>query len=217
MVGPSSSHTAGAARIGQVARKLLGEPVVNASIYFHGSFLATGKGHGTDRAVIAGLLGYGVDDDRIPDSFKYAKEAGLTFTIEGKDLGDVHPNSVKMYVEGRSGKKIELMAASIGGGRIEVRELDGIAASFSGEQPTLVIHHRDKPGLVTDVTYMLSKQQINIASMQLYRKKRGGESVLVIESDQEVPENALDEVKKLDKVIKVAYLPTEENIQCINQ
>ena len=104
MVGPSSSHTAGAVKIGNVCRKLLGEEVIEAKIFFHGSFLATGKGHGTDRAIVAGLLGWNVDDIRIPNSFQLAREAGLEFTIMGIDLGDVHPNSVKMYLTGKMGK-----------------------------------------------------------------------------------------------------------------
>lgn len=209
MIGPSSSHTAGAARIGLVARKLLGEPVAEADIFFHGSFLSTGKGHGTDRAVVAGLLGYEVCDERIPDSFKYADEAGMRYSINGKDLGDVHPNSVKLIVKGSSGKTVELRAASIGGGRIEVRELDGIGACFSAEQPTIIIHNVDKPGLVTEVTYLLSQKGINIATMQLYRRKRGGEAVIVMECDQEISASAIDELKAVPDIIKVSYLSLE--------
>lgn len=206
MVGPSSSHTAGAAKIGQVACKLLGEQVKKAGIFFHGSFLSTGKGHGTDRAIIAGLLGFAVNDERLPKSFEYAKEAGLEFEIEGKDLGDVHPNSVQLMLTGINGKEMELMASSIGGGRIEVFELDGIPARFSGEQPTLIVHNQDKPGLVTEITLSLSLRQINIATMQLCRKKRGGEAVLVIECDQEVPVRSIQGLDHLEGVEKVAYL-----------
>lgn len=205
MVGPSSSHTAGAAKIGQVARKLLGEEVVSAQIYFHGSFQSTGKGHGTDRAIVAGLLGFPVDDERIPDSFSYAKKAGLNFTIEGKNLGEVHPNSVRMLLEGTGGKKLDIMAASIGGGRIEVCELDGISAHFSGEQPTLIVYNHDQPGLVTQVTFQLSLKQINIATMQLCRRKRGGQAVLVIECDQEVPETYIHGLDQLDGIERVSY------------
>ena len=125
MVGPSSSHTAGAVKIGRVSRKLLAEEVKEAKIYFHGSFLATGKGHGTDKALIAGLLGMQVDDPAIPDSFRIAGERGMDFSLEGIDLGDVHPNSVKMNLTGVSGRTLEVVAASIGGGRIQICELDG--------------------------------------------------------------------------------------------
>lgn len=125
MVGPSSSHTAGAVKIGRVSRKLLAEEIKDAKIYFHGSFQATGKGHGTDKALIAGLLGMQVDDPAIPDSFVLAKEAGMTFSLEGIDPGDVHPNSVKMNLTGESGRTLEVIAASVGGGQIQICELTG--------------------------------------------------------------------------------------------
>lgn len=130
MVGPSSSHTAGAVKIGRVCHKLLAEKVVRADIYFHGSFLATGKGHGTDKAVVAGLLGMQVDDPAIPHSFEIAEREGLQFTLSGIDLGDVHPNSVKLELTGESGRTLEVIAASIGGGRIEICEIDGHCSKF---------------------------------------------------------------------------------------
>lgn len=206
MVGPSSSHTAGAVRIGQIARKLLGEPAANAEIFFHGSFLATGKGHGTDRALIAGLLGMAVDDAAIPDSFRIAAEAGLTFSISGIDLGDAHPNSVKMRLTGKSGKTLETVAASVGGGQIEIHELDGLVVKFGGEYPTLIVHNIDKPGYVTEVTAALAKKSINIATMQLYRASRGGNAVMVIECDQEVSEEFIEWLAQREGIIKVTYL-----------
>ena len=191
MVGPSSSHTAGAVKIGRVSRKLLAEEVKEAKIYFHGSFLATGKGHGTDKALIAGLLGMQVDDPAIPDSFRIA--------------GDVHPNSVKMNLTGVSGRTLEVVAASIGGGRIQICELDGITANFSGDYPTLIVHNIDQPGHVTEVTSMLAHKGVNIATMQLYRKSRGGSAVMVIECDQEVPKESLAWLERLEGILKVTY------------
>lgn len=146
MVGPSSSHTAGAARIGQTTAKLLGEKVAKANIFLHGSFLATGRGHGTDRALVAGLLGLAVDDPRIPESFEEAKKAGMEFSIQGISLQNAHPNSVKLEVTGVSGRKLEVIGASIGGGRIRISEIDGLTANFSGEAPTLVVYNQDRPG-----------------------------------------------------------------------
>ena len=131
MVGPSSSHTAGAVKIGNISQKLLGAPVRKADVFFHGSFLATGKGHGTDRALIAGLMGFPVDDPRIPDSFRYADESGMEYHLSGIDLGDVHPNSVKLLLSGE-GHSIEVVAASVGGGAIRVTEIDGLPANYSG-------------------------------------------------------------------------------------
>ena len=205
MVGPSSSHTAGAARIGNVCRRLLGEKVKNADIFLHGSFLSTGKGHGTDKAIVAGLLGLAVDDMNIPRSFELAKEQDMTFTISGIDLGDVNPNSVKMRLIGETGKKLEVVAASVGGGRIQVCELDGIAVNFSGEYPTLVVYILDQPGRVTEITSMLGHKSINIATLQSYRTSRGGKAVVVLECDQEVPEEDVEWLGQLEGVLKVSY------------
>lgn len=206
MVGPSSSHTAGAVKIGRVSRKLLAEPVKDAKIYFHGSFQATGKGHGTDRAVIAGLLGLSVDDSQIPNSFAVAKEAGMTFTIEGIDLGDVHPNSVKMNLTGVSGRTLEVIAASVGGGQIEICEVDGLSANFSGDYPTLIVNNVDQPGHVTEVATMLAKEAINIGTMHIYRTGRGGNAVMVIECDHEVPAEAIAWLEQQEGILKVTYL-----------
>lgn len=206
MVGPSSSHTAGAVKIGRVSRKLLAESVKNAKIYFHGSFQATGKGHGTDKAVIAGLLGMAVDDPDIPNSFTIAKETGMTFAIEGIDLGDVHPNSVKMQLTGESGRTLEIVAASIGGGQIQICELDGLVAHFSGDYPTLIVNNVDQPGHVTEVATMLAKEDINIGTMQIYRTGRGGNAVMVIECDHEVPKESITWLEHQEGILKVTYL-----------
>ncbi|MBS7145900.1 MAG: L-serine ammonia-lyase, iron-sulfur-dependent subunit beta [Roseburia sp.] len=206
MVGPSSSHTAGAVKIGRVCHKLLAEKVVRADIFFHGSFLATGKGHGTDKAVVAGLLGMQVDDPAIPHSLEIAERERLQFTLSGIDLGDVHPNSVKLELTGESGRTLEVIAASIGGGRIEICEIDGLTANFSGDYPTLIVHNIDQPGHVTEVTSMLAHKSVNIATMQLYRASRGGNAVMVIECDQEIPADALKWLERMEGILKVTYL-----------
>ena len=206
MVGPSSSHTAGAARIGQVALKLLGEEVRSAKIRLHGSFLATGKGHGTDRALVAGLLGLSVDDRRIPDSFWLAKERGMDFEISGITLADAHPNSVKLEVTSESGRKLELVAASIGGGRIRICEIDGLRADFSAEAPTVVVFNQDRPGCIVKVTSRLGSAGVNIATMQVYRDERGGHAVMVIECDQFIPAELARELEQADGVARVTRL-----------
>lgn len=210
MVGPSSSHTAGAVKIGNVSRKLLAQPIKKADIFFHGSFLATGKGHGTDRALVAGLLGYAVDDPKIPHSFELAEEAGMEFHVGGIDLGDAHPNSVKLILTGLDGRTLEIVAASIGGGQIMICELDGLTANFGGDYPTLIVHNLDQPGHVTEVTSMLAHKGVNIAAMQLYRAKRGGNAVMVLECDQEVPQESITWLEHLEGIIKVTYLSLEE-------
>lgn len=206
MVGPSSSHTAGAVKIGQISRKLMGEDIRVAEIYLHGSFWATGKGHGTDRALVAGLLGMAVDDSRIPQSFAIAKEKGLEFTIDKIELADAHPNSVKLCLTGMSGRKLEIIAASIGGGRIRICEIDGLTANFCGDYPTLIVHNLDQPGHVTEVTSMLAHKGINIATLQLYRDTRGGRAVMVIECDQEVPRESVLWLTRVEGIVKVTYL-----------
>lgn len=206
MVGPSSSHTAGAVKIGNVCRRLLDDEISEADIFLHGSFLSTGKGHGTDKALVAGLLGMDVDNMDIPGSFELAEKNGQIIKISGTDLGDVHPNSVKINLKGKSGRALQIVASSIGGGRIQICEIDGITANFSGDFPTLIVHNMDQPGHVTEVTSMLAHKSINIATMQLYRKSRGGEAVMVIECDQEVPVESIKWLEHLEGIIKVTYL-----------
>ena len=210
MVGPSSSHTAGAVRIGRMARTLLGAEVARADIGLHGSFADTGRGHGTDRALVAGLLGLAVDDPRIPESFEEAKKAGMEFSIQGISLQNAHPNSVKLEVTGVSGRKLEVIGASIGGGRIRISEIDGLTANFSGEAPTLVVYNQDRPGCIVKVTSRLGEAGINIGTMQVYRDARGGQAVMVIEVDQEVPYEQIAELEKEDGIEKVIYLCLEE-------
>lgn len=210
MVGPSSSHTAGAVRIGYISGKLLQDHVVKAKILLHGSFATTGIGHGTDKALIAGLLGMRPDDIRIPMSFELAKKEGLQFEFSTITLKDAHPNTAVLQLTGEHGRKIEVQAASIGGGRIMIHKLDGIDVNFSAEKPTLIVHNVDRPGHVAQVTSMLAGKVVNIATLQLYRDKRGGYAVMVIETDQEVPEESVAWLEHLDGIIKVTYINVEE-------
>ncbi len=211
MVGPSSSHTAGAAKIGLISYRLLGEKVKDAKIYFHGSFEETGIGHGSDRAIVAGLLGLECDDPRIPHSFAVALEQGLHFTFSGIDLGDIHPNSVKLELTGISGKTLEIIGNSIGGGRIRVLEIDGLACNVNGERPTLIVQNDDTPGRIATITQILSNHNINIATMQLDRDNRGGHAVMVLETDQEVPVLCREELKQSKGILKVTYLSSKES------
>lgn len=172
MVGPSSSHTAGAVRIGYVARQLLGEEVREAKILLYGSFLATGKGHGTDKALTAGLLGMQTDDYRIPKSIEIAEDKGMKIAFGEAVLKEAHPNTAQLYLKGISGKTMELVGQSLGGGRINIAEIDGIETNFSGENPTLIVHNLDQPGHVSEVTSMLAHKGVNIATMQLYRSSK---------------------------------------------
>ncbi len=210
MVGPSSSHTAGAVKIGYVSRKLMAQPIVKAQILLYGSFLATGKGHGTQIAIVAGLLGMKTDDCRIPDSLRLAKETGMEISFGEAELKDAHPNSAQLILTGADGRQLEIVGESIGGSRINIASIDGLSANFSGDYPTLIVHNLDQPGHVAEVTSMLSHKSVNIATMQLYRAGRGGHAVMVIECDQEVPKESIQWLAHLEGIEKVTYYSLEE-------
>ncbi len=210
MVGPSSSHTAGAARIGYITRKLLGSRPVKAQIGLYGSFAATGRGHGTDRALVAGLLGMKPDDMRIPESFSVAEEMGLEFEIYNARLKDAHPNTALLHVTGEDGRNLEVQASSLGGGRIMLDQLDGITVNCTGSCPTLIIRNEDSPGQVAEVTSILSRKGVNIGTLQLYRDKRGGDAVMVIETDQPVWQETIQYLEGLAGIQKVTYIGGEE-------
>ena len=206
MVGPSSSHTAGAVRIGLITKKLLGSVPVKADITLSGSFAATGVGHGTDRALVAGLLGMDTDNIRIPESFEIAREQDMEFTFSKRNIRDAHPNTALLKVVAANGRTIEVQASSLGGGRIMINKLDGIQINVTGERPALIVHNIDQPGHVAEVTSLMAHKSINIATMNVYRDKRGGYAVMVLETDQNIPDSALEWLKRVEGIIKVTCL-----------
>ena len=191
MVGPSSSHTAGAARIGLTARRLLGEEVRQADIALHGSFAKTYRGHGTDRALVGGLMGMQVDDLRLRNSLELAQEQGLEITLRQVNIRGAHPNTVRLEVVGASGKRLTMEAASVGGGNIEIHRLDGMRVNFTGKENTLIVYHSDHPGVIAHVTGSIAMSGINIAGMQVFRREAGQEAVMVLELDGELDDNQL--------------------------
>ena len=211
MVGPSSSHTAGAARIGRITRRLLGSQPVRAELLLHGSFAATGTGHGTDKALVAGLLGMQPDDINIPRAFLLAEQVGMELTIGTVTLGDAHPTPVILRVQNADGRMLEVNASSLGGGRVRVNAIDGLEASFTGDYPTLIIRNEDRPGHVAEVANLLSEHGVNIATMQLYRDRRGGLAVMVIESDQPIPDGMIDWLRQKPGIVRAVYLDMGED------
>ena len=211
MVGPSSSHTAGAARIGYIAQRLLGAPLKNAVIYLHGSFALTGQGHGTDKALIGGLMGMGPDDEELTNSFEIAQKRNMSFEFHEKEIRGAHPNTVEMKLTCENGRNLDIVASSLGGGRIKVCSIDGLEANFNGELPTLIVHNLDQPGHVAEVTSTLAHKGVNIATMQLYRNGRGGHAVMVVECDQEAPKAAVRWLEHLEGVEKVTYLSLRDD------
>ncbi|MGL4773526.1 MAG: L-serine ammonia-lyase, iron-sulfur-dependent subunit beta [Clostridium sp.] len=211
MIGPSSSHTAGAARLGKVARAIAGDEIKKVRFLLHGSFGKTYKGHGTDRALVAGILGMEPSDIRLRDALEIAKEQGLDFSFEEFDLGDEHPNTVKFLITTKDGRESEIMGCSIGGGSIKITEVNGNAVEFTGEYPTLIISHRDVPGAVSKVTKFLYDEHINIAFMKVFRNQRGKEATMAFELDNKLDDKTLEAIKKEDPVNKVVYInPVQE-------
>lgn len=200
MVGPSSSHTAGAVRIGRVARMILGEPVKEASIFLHGSFAKTAVGHGTDKAILAGLMGFSVDDERIRDSINLAKEMQIQYHFENVTLKDVHPNTAKIHIIGVGGKIASVIGASIGGGSIVITNVNGVELSITGEYYTLVICHMDAPGVVSSVTNILACSNINIAFMRVYRSEKRGSAIMIIEADEEIAEETATLIRQIPRI-----------------
>ena len=206
MIGPSSSHTAGAVRIGNVAGSLLGEEIASADILFVGSFAKTYRGHGTDKAVIAGILGMAPSDSRIKTSLEYAKKRGVQFQFRTGEMEGVHPNTMQITLTGKQGKKVEILGSSIGGGNIVIKKINGYAINVLGQSTTLLVFHRDIPGMISDVTRLLAIHDININRFSLQRDKKGGIAVMAIEIDGKIPDNVVEEVKHVHNVTEVVLL-----------
>ena len=206
MIGPSSSHTAGAARIGRVARRLLGEDVAEARVGFCGSFARTWRGHGTDRAVVGGLMDVAADDARLRDSLDEAKRRGLSVTFEEIQLKGAHPNTVRLRLRGVSGQRIEVTGASVGGGSIEIREIDGLSLRVTAQKHTLIIAHRDTPGIIARVSSLLAGAPVNIATMQVARSAAGGKAMTTMELDELPPDEIIAALKVMKGVESVTLL-----------
>ena len=205
MIGPSSSHTAGAARIGLVTRELFGRQPSWAKIYLYGSFAETYKGHGTDIAIIGGLLGFDTFDERIKTSFELAKEARLTFDFIPESGHTEHPNTARLVIGDESGE-MELIGVSIGGGKIEISELNGFPLRLSGNHSAILVVHDDKPGSIAKVASCLAEQNINIGHMEVSRKEQGQMALMVIEVDQPIEEEVLQQIALLPHITQVTKI-----------
>jgi len=205
MVGPSSSHTAGAARIGLVARKLFGRKPEWAHISFYGSFAETYRGHGTDVAIVAGLLGFDTFDDRLPNALEIARIEGLDVSFFTEEAIPHHPNTARLRIGDDKGK-LELVGVSIGGGKIEIIELNGFDLKLSGHHPALLIMHNDRYGTIGAVASTLAKHAINIGHMEVSRKEKGKEALMTIEVDQPLSADLIQELEQLPNIIQVTKL-----------
>lgn len=206
MIGPSSSHTAGAVRLGYIAHKVLGERATRAEIELCGSFAQTYRGHGTDKALIAGILGMKSDDERIRNSLDIARQEGLAFSFSTAVIPGAHPNTARITLTGESGATAELCGASIGGGNILVTAINGLEVSVTGQHNTLVVLHHDKPGTIAAVTNFMAYSGLNIGNFRLARPRKGGEAVMTIEVDGEVPGVLFESLKILPNIINVILI-----------
>ncbi|OEK74977.1 serine dehydratase [Staphylococcus saprophyticus] len=205
MVGPSSSHTAGAVRIGLVARDLFNQLPKQADIYLYGSFMETYKGHGTDVALVGGLLGYDTDDDRIQTSLETAEEAGMKVNFIEMAEERSHPNTA--IINMRDGdKEISVEGVSIGGGKIEVVAINGFNIAISGNYPALLVFHKDTFGTIGRVANILGDSSINVGSMQVSRKEKGDQALMTCELDDAVNDEIIEKIKNVDGVVTVSLM-----------
>ena len=197
MIGPSSSHTAGAAVVAGVARKLIAPPLKKVEFTLYGSFAKTYRGHGTDRALLGGILGFDTDDVRIRDSFEIARQRGLEFAfIPNETEQDVHPNTADIRMENESGQVMTVRGVSLGGGKMKITRINGVEVDFTGEYSALIVIHQDTPGVVAHITHVLSEHNVNIAFMRLFREARGHTAYSIIESDGTLPESIPAQLQK---------------------
>lgn len=210
MIGPSSSHTAGAARIGYISRLLLSDEVERARISLHGSFASTGLGHGTDKAIVAGILGMKCDDDNLKNSLELAKENGIKIDFDTVDLDNAHPNTAVIHLQGKSKNEITITGASVGGGNIKITSINGNNVNISGKSPTMIISLTDVKGIMSKITYQTAECGYNISEISVARDKRGGKAILCLEFDgNSIDQSLKDKIMEIDRVENVIILQGE--------
>lgn len=207
MIGPSSSHTAGAVRIGRMCRSVAGKDISSVTFFLHGSFAKTYKGHGTDRALVGGILGMETDDERIIHSLEIAKGKGITIKFVPTNLGNVHPNTVKAELTTKSGETFNLVASSIGGGEIKIISINGFHADISGNFNSIIVKHVDKVGMISKITRIFELANLNIVSLYNNREGKGKTAITIIEMDGDICKDILNEIPKIDGVcfLSVVY------------
>lgn len=201
MIGPSSSHTAGAARLGKIAKEIVGADFNKVTFYLHGSFGKTFQGHGTDKALVAGILGMEPDDERLKDSFEIAKSKGIEFSFVEEDLGYHHPNTVKAVFHFDDQEDIYIIGSSIGGGNILITDINGNIVEFSGDYPTILVKYLDKKGVISRISSILSNNEINIATMKVTREENI--ATMVVEADSIISNEVISEINALEEVIYI--------------
>ena len=207
MVGPSSSHTAGAAKLGRVARQIVDQEFDKVEFYLYGSFDKTGKGHGTDKALLAGVMGIKEDDENLPKSFEIAKEKGIDFSFGSIHLENAHENSVRIIFYNKNKLISTIEGVSIGGGEILITKIDGFEVKIRGNLTTIFVRQNDKQGVISHVASVLSEKNINIATMNVSRSAKNEDAMCIVEIDGDLDKTTIDELRdykeiKFIKVIK---------------
>ncbi len=197
MTGPSSSHTAGAVRLANIARKIAGDDVAEVAFTLYGSFAETGRGHGTDKALIAGALGLKPDDPGIKDAYQIARRDEVLVQVEYSDEPVRHPNTARIRIAGSDGNITDVLGVSVGGGNILVTEIDGLGVELTGDYPTLVAQYRDEPGVIAEISHVLAQLKINIAFMRVFRHGKGEDAYMTIETDQPITDDMLRMIRML--------------------
>ncbi len=206
MTGPSSSHTAGAVRLAHMARHIAGMHITEAELTLYGSFAETGRGHGTDKALIAGILGMYPDDPHIRDAYRVARETGLLINVVFSDEPVEHPNTARIKAQNALGIVTEVVGRSVGGGNILITEINGLEVELTGDYPTLVAQHTDEPGVIAEVSHVLAQFGVNIAFMRVFRHGRGEDAYMTIETDQKVTEEMLPVLRSLCHGVKKLFI-----------
>lgn len=210
MIGPSSSHTAGALRIARLATKMVKHTIIKVEFVLYGSFAQTYKGHGTDRALLGGILGYDTEDYRIKDSFAHADTAGLVYSFKiNTKTKTVHPNTVDIIITDSEEEITTVTGISIGGGSAVIKKINGVNIDLAGDYNTLVVRHRDIPGAVAYITSILSDYEINIAFMKLYRENKGSVAYSIIETDQIITPSIIDKIEDSSNILSALLIPKE--------
>ena len=195
MIGPSRSHTAGAVTIALLAQKMISGPIKSVHFTLYGSFAKTYRGHGTDRALVGGIMGFETDDERIRDSFSIAQQRGLdfSFSVNEQDT-DVHPNTVDIRMENAARETMTVRGESLGGGKVRISRINGVEVDFTGQYSAVIVVHQDRPGVIAHITKCLTDCNVNIAFLKLFREEKGATAYSIVESDEKLPLAVIDEI-----------------------
>ncbi len=201
MVGPSSSHTAGAVSIALLAKKMIPGKIMKAEFILFGSFAKTYRGHGTDRALLGGIMGFATDDLRIKNSYELAKQAGIEFSfVTNENEIEIHPNTVDIHLTNEEGFSIIIRGESLGGGKVRIVRINNVEVDFTGEYSTLIVIQNDRPGVVANITKCLADRNVNIAFMKLFREEKGAIAYSIVESDEKIPTSVIQEIRSIPNV-----------------